>query len=293
MKVIDKSEFRDENGDITLENRVRGTLRHGLPWYGVMQAQVTASDRLGKSLTNEYTLLRNILLPGTGLIASMILIGPQGVRAITASPIGGVFRAKADDWLAQTSGGFRKSHPNLQQIAVNTAEVVLKYLREQGFGLQEVEPVLLFTNPRAHVDAAHPRARVVLADAVEHFAANIAQMPVVMDAEDVKVVVDAILHPKMAEPEPLPPAPAPRTPGPTLRPAAGAPAAHASPFPEAAPVAGPSAFRLSERPVISRRRPPRLRLTGRQWVLLGLLLAAEVLVVGVFAVIIYLNALGA
>src|SRR3990170_1544191 len=147
MKIIDNSELRDENGVISFQNRVRGTLRYGLPWYGVMQAQVVISERLAKSLTNEYTLLRNVLIPSTGLIASMILIGPQGVRALMATPVRGVFRAKGEEWLAQTSGGFHSSNPNLQQRAAATADVVLQYLRDQGLGLPDLEPVLIFTNP--------------------------------------------------------------------------------------------------------------------------------------------------
>ncbi len=300
MKVIDKSEFRDENGEISLQNRIRGTLRYGTPWYGVLQSQIAVSDRLGKGLSNDYTLLRNVLIPGTGLIASMILVGPQGVRTLTASPIGGVFRAKGDEWLAQTSGGFRKSHPNLQQTAITTSEVVLKYLHDQGYGLPEVEAVLIFTNPRAHVDAASPRARIVMADAVEHFASNLQRTEPIMDADDVKVVVEAILHPKQAEPEPPPPPRPTAPPPPQIRPSAQTAPPAAQPFSEAAPIAGPSPFHLEARAgrlarrraeEISRRRRW-LGLTRRQWILLGLLLFGELVVVGVFALVVYLNILG-
>lgn len=288
MKIVDKSEFRDENGVISLENRIRGTLRYGFAWYGIMQAQMMVSDRLEKNLPNEYTLLRNVLIPGTRLIASMILVGPQGVRAFTASPIRGVYRAKGEDWLVQASGGFRKTNPNLQQLAVTTAEVILQYLRQQGYSLPEVEPVLVFSNPRAHVDAAHPRARIVLADGVDHLAANLRQMPPIMDGEDVKVVVETLLHLKPPEPEPAPPVPAPRAAPPR------APSAPPStgPFPEAAPLAGAGPFRLEDRPVFPARRRQRLRLNRRQWLLLGLLLGAEVLIVVVFAVLIAQNTFG-
>jgi hypothetical protein len=288
MKVIDKSEFRDENGLISFENRLRGTLRYGLPWFGIMQSQMIISDRLGKGLANDYTLLRNVLIPGTGLIASMILVGPQGVRAITASPLRGVYRAKGEEWLVQSAGGFRNSNPNLQHMAVTTAEVILRYLHERGYSLPEVEPVLAFSNPRAHVDAAHPNARIVQADGVDHLAANLRQLPPIMDGEDVNLVVDALLRPKAPEPEPEPPAPAPRA-ARLLAPSGPPPP---GPFPEAAPLAGAGPFRLEERPVASSRRRRRLRLNRRQWILLGLLLAAEVVIVAVFAVLIAQNTFG-
>ena len=62
MNVIDRSEFRDEEGVITLEKRVRGTLQHGLGWYGVMQAQMFVSERLEKTLDGSHTLLRNVVI---------------------------------------------------------------------------------------------------------------------------------------------------------------------------------------------------------------------------------------
>jgi hypothetical protein len=296
MKVIDKSEFRDESGLISFENRVRGTLRYGFPWYGVMQAQLLVSDRLAKSLTNEYTLLRNVLIPSSGLIASMILIGPQGVRSLMATPVRGVFRAKGEEWLAQTSRGFGKSFPNLQQLAVTTAEVVLRFLRDKGLALPDLEAELIFTNPRAHVDTAHPRARIVMADAIEHFAANLRELQPIMDAEDVQTVTDTLLRPKPPEPEPQPtPPPAPRpvrrpAPRPKPRPA---PVESHGPFPENAPLSGPGPFRMDVRPGPMRgdRIRRRLGLSRRQWVLLGFLLGGELLIVVVVALAVVLNTL--
>ncbi|OGT28135.1 MAG: hypothetical protein A2Z17_02600 [Gammaproteobacteria bacterium RBG_16_66_13] len=295
MKIIDNSEFRDENGAISFQNRVRGTLRYGLPWYGVMQAQAVISERLAKSLTKEYTLLRNVLIPSSGLIASMILVGPQGVRALMATPVRGVFRAKGEEWLGQTSGGFRNTVPNLQQMAVGMAEVVRQYLRDKGLDLPELEAVLIFTSAHAHVDTAHPRARIVMADAIEHFAANLRQTPPIMDAEDVQIVVDMLLRAKAPEPEPQPqpapsaPPPPARRPAPPPRPAGLQPPA--GPFPESAPLSGPSPFRLDVRPAPMRgdRVRRRLGLSRRQRVLLGLLLVGEVLIVAVFALAVLLN----
>lgn len=294
MKVIDKSEFRDENGDISFENRVRGTLRYGSAWYGIMQAQTAVTERLSKSLPNDFTLLRNVLIPSTGLIASMILIGPQGVRALMATPVRGMFRAKGEEWLAQTSRGFHNSNPNLQQRAAATADVVLQYLRDQGLGLPDLEPVLIFTNARTHVDAAHPRARIVMADAIEHFAANLLQAQAIMDTEDVQVVVNALLKAKTAEPEPAPAPAPPARPQPRPRPAAPARTAlPLGPIPEGAPLAAPGPFGLESRAVPARgdRLRRRLKLSRRQWVLLVLLLAGEVLIVVVFALAVVLNTL--
>ena len=270
MRVIERSEFRDEDGKITLQNRVRGSLRFGLSWYGVMQAQQAVSERLNKSLSNDYHLLRNILIPATGVITSLVLVGPQGVYAILPSPTGGVFRAKDDEWMTHSGGHFRPARPNLQQSALSAADLLLHYFHGLGYDLPQVEPVLIFTNPRAHVDTVHPRARIVLADALEHFAANLREQPPIMDREDGQLLIEALLHPPQPKVEAVLAPPPPRP----LPPSAVAPAA-----------AGP--FQLDEReappPPRSRRRRG---LRRREILLLGAMLLMEVCILGAFAAII-------
>jgi hypothetical protein len=270
MRVIERSEFRDENGKITLQNRVRGSLRFGLSWYGVMQAQQAVSERLNKSLSNDYHLLRNILIPGTGVITSLVLVGPQGVYAILPSPTGGVFRAKDDEWMTHSGGHFRPARPNLQQSALSAADLLLNYFHGLGYDLPQVEPVLMFTNPRAHVDTVHPKARIVLTDALEHFAANLREQPPIMDREDGQLLIEALLHPPQPKVEEVLAPPPPRP----LPPSAVAPAA-----------AGP--FQLDEReappPPRSRRRRG---LRRREILLLGAMLLMEVCILGAFAAII-------
>src|SRR3989304_3397825 len=122
MRVIERSEFRDEDGKITLQNRVRGGLRFGLSWYGVMQAQQAVSERLNKSLSNDYHLLRNILIPGTGVITSLVLVGPQVVSPLLPSPTGGVFGRTAAEWPTQTGDEFPPARPNLPQSALSAAD---------------------------------------------------------------------------------------------------------------------------------------------------------------------------
>jgi hypothetical protein len=269
MRVIERSDFRDEVGAISLQNRIRGSLRFGFPWYGVMQAQEVVTDRLNKSLSNDYHLLRNVLVPGTGVIVSLILIGPQGVYAILPSPTRGVFRAKDDQWLSHSGGHFRPARPNLQQSALAASNVLLEYFAGMGYALPQVEPVLMFTNPQAHVDTVHPRARIVLADALEHFAANMREQPPIMDREDSQLLIDALLHPPEPEVQEAPAAV--HTPRP-LPPSAVAPAGAA---------VGP--FQLEERKIPKRPRRRRAGLRGREILLLGAMIVIELCVLAAFA----------
>ncbi|MFV1859345.1 MAG: hypothetical protein ACC647_08340 [Anaerolineales bacterium] len=204
MQIIELSEFRDEEGLISLGNRVRGTVKFGFGWYGDMQAQERVTRKLQGVLDDDHMLLLNAPLVGTDVLAPMILFSPQGVRLLYPSTIRGNLRAQDDRWLTYNSRArqFKPKKPNLQFRALAFARGLIRYFESQGFPLPQLEAVLLFTNPQTHVDAAGPQARIVLADAFEHFAASILEEQTIMDQEDIHMLVDSLLNPKLPEPEP-------------------------------------------------------------------------------------------
>jgi len=197
MRVIDKSEFRDMDGQIGIQNRLQGTLRHGSGWYGMMKAQTLLTQRLGRLLGDEYVMVRNFVIPGVSDPLPMTLIGPQGVWMILPSAITGILRAQEGEWLRYNSRGqqFTRQKPNLQATAIAMAQTLLHFIQAQGYGLPEVLPVLMFSNARAHVDAVNPTARVVVTDAVDHFVSTILQQQPIMDGEDIGLLVKALTDP--------------------------------------------------------------------------------------------------
>jgi hypothetical protein len=208
MQINDRSKFRDEQGVISLELRIRATLKYGLDWYGEMEAQEFVTRMLAKGLGDEHTLLRNVPLVGTDVLAPMILFSPQGVRLIQPSDARGNFSAREDEWLSFNSRTrqFKPAQPNLQFRALALARGLRRYFEAQGFALPELEALLIFTNPQTLVDRANPQARIVLADAIEHFASSLQERQQIMDQEDIQMLVDALINPKLpkAEPEPEP-----------------------------------------------------------------------------------------
>jgi len=276
MRVIEQSEFVDDIGNITLEHRIRGTIAHGLGWYSQMQAQKALTQRLSKTLGNEYVLIRNALLPGTPLRIPLILVGPTAVRVILASPVRGVFRARGDQWLEFSSRAqhSKPAYPNLLARVQTRAEALLGYLRSQGFGLPQVEPILIFTNPRTHVDANKPTVRVVLVDAIEHFASNLKQLTPIMDEQDIDEIVGSITEPNLPEPGP--------------QGAGGMIGSLESAF--TSDVLKPIEQRA--KPLASSSAAKRMRMSGRQWVLLGVMFFAELIILVLFAMVILANPIG-
>lgn len=204
MNVVERSKYRDEDDTISFMNRVNATLEHGLNWYGIMQSQEVVTRRLGRVLGDQHHLLRNISIPGIEEgMPLMVLVNPQGVRLLMTYSIRGVFRAKDDDWLRFESRTrkFKRSKQNLQTDGVSLLKRLQQLLEIQGHENFESEVVLIFTHPRTLIDSARPITRVVSADAIEYFAANLEQSDISINPDRVNTIVDALLYPQIPDPE--------------------------------------------------------------------------------------------
>jgi len=272
MRVIEKSPFIHSDGEISLENRARASLKYGMPWFSEMQAQEYATRRLEKALDDENVLVRNPTLPGVDITLPLVLISPQGVRLILASPARGIFRAKGESWLSFSQRGrrFRPAKPNLQTRALAFTRALLTYIQTQGVPLPEIEPILVFSDPRTHVDSVDPETRIVLADGIRHIATSLEKAPAIMDQEDIENITRLLTRPPKnsllpARETPLPePTPAPVRPVPK-------PAIDDDPF---------------NFDMVEERRQRRRTIFGMSFAqagLLGAMLVIELIIIGVFA----------
>jgi hypothetical protein len=329
MNVIEKSRFVDDEGKISIKNRLSATLDFGSDWYGRMEAQNVVTHRLDRALGDQHILMRNASIPGIDESEPyMILVSPQGLRILIAFPIRGVFRAHEGEWLKlnQRSRSFVRTKPNLQLMALNIQKQVQRLLDIQKFGAPVIESVLIFTHPRTLIDGSRPVCRVVSADAIEYFAANLEQLPAVLTPQQIHAAVDVILYPKLPEPqsadglitdpnlkkpvssEPaFEPAPI-QAPEPQLEPT---PAFYQEDFDQfqdtsfpQAPVEDPfkpveetyleedffQEFSTSEEfppsPTQETEPPGKPKMTGSQWMVLGILAVIEIVVILIFAYIV-------
>lgn len=204
MDVIERSKFVDDEGKISIMNRISATLDYGSNWYGRMEAQKVVTERLERAFSDPHILLRNVPIPGVDEGEPyMILLSPQGIRILMAFPTLGVFRANEREWLKlnQRSRSFVRTKPNLQTLALNVQKQVTRLLEIQTFRAPVAESVLIFTHPRTLIDGTRPLCRVVSADAIEYFAANLEQLPAVLNSQQIHTLVDSILYPKLPDPK--------------------------------------------------------------------------------------------
>ena len=197
MKVIDKTPLQNEKGEISLVQRIQGTLEHGFQWYPEMEAQQAVMAQLERVLEKGFTLIRNVTLGRSSITEPLILIGTPGVFVIYVTPLSGLYEAKGDEWNQIKSGHPYPADPNLMLRVGRLARALQVFLERQGFTLPgPVEPVLVAASPAMHIDSVRPMVRVVLSDAVRQFAASLLQARPILRPEQAIEIADHVITPK-------------------------------------------------------------------------------------------------
>lgn len=219
MKIIDKTPLQSEKGEISLIQRIQGTLTYGFSWFADLEAQKGVISQMDRTLEKGFTLIRNFTLPGSEIIEPIILIGPPGVYVIYVTSLKGFYEAKGDQWNTVSNGRSLPAPINLMSRVSRLARALQVYLERQGISLPgPVEPVIIAASPALHIDSLRPAVRMVLSDAVKQFAASLLQARPALRTELVYDLADRIItpRPKAAGPQvdafslaPAPQAPAP------------------------------------------------------------------------------------
>jgi hypothetical protein len=153
------------------------------------QERVIAS--LQKALGNQYVLVRQAELEGLEVPIPLVLVGPTGVRVLYASGVRGVYRAREEGWerLDERQHKYRPVRPNLLTRVGLMGRAVQAYLAGLGQTGLDVEPVLIFSDAGIHLESARPAVRLVMADAMDRFIAGVLQSRILLDQEQVERVV--------------------------------------------------------------------------------------------------------
>lgn len=299
MKIIDQTPFVSENGEISVMDRAKATLKFGPAWYPEIQAQQQVLPILKQTLDRNYTLLRNLTLPGMGASIPFILVGPPGIFVIYVTHLRGLFRAKGDQLGTISGNTFKPVTPNLLNVTVRMARAVQLYLKRQGYEDMDVEAILLCADPGMHVDSQRPIARVVMRDALERFLLSLAQGRIVLTPEQASRVAERLVNPRPAQAASAPaeqaagadssvPAfalPEAESPAATTADWLNRLSAEEGPPPISTPPARPTPPRAAVRPAAARKRG----LTPVQWAFLGAIALLEVCALVAFAYIIFTN----
>lgn len=211
MKIIDKTPFQNDTGQIDLWGRIQGTLKYGPNWYAETMAQRPVVAQLDRLLEKGFVLIRNFTLPGSEVMVPLILVGPQGVSVLYVTHIKGFYEAKGDQWNRMEGGRSLPAPVNLLNRVVRLARATQVYLDRQRITLITiVEPVLIGADPGLHIESLRPVARVVMSDAIKQYASGLLQGRPTLSATQVYDTAERIVTPRkpdeewQAEPFPIP-----------------------------------------------------------------------------------------
>ncbi len=207
MKIIDKTPFQSEKGEMTLAQRLQGTLQYGPSWYAELEAQKAVIAQIDLVLEKGFTLIRNFTLVRSQIVEPLILIGPPGVFVLLVTPLKGFYEARGDQWNEVKGGRASPAPVNLLYRVGRLARALQVYINRQGVTLPTlVEPVLIASNPGMHIDSMRPVVRVVMSDAIRQFAASLQQARGVLRSEQAFDLTERIITPRPKEAAPAEPA---------------------------------------------------------------------------------------
>lgn len=276
MKVIDHQETDESSASASALDNVLSSLRLGRDLDQESQAQDWVIDTLADILDHSYVMLRNVSLEGLDVTIPLILVGPPGIWVIHPSPQRGVFRVKGDSW-EQMDDRQQQYKPVLPNMIARTrlmAKAVDAYLKSKDYPAIEIEPVLIFTDPGTHVEAVRPDVRVVMADGLERFCVGMLQSSSQFEREVVQRVADLLSQTKsFADQE-------------------------TSPFPERDSFSFADESVDKPKPSLRNRLPDdepivsfinKLPFTNRQWIVLGILAAFNIVLLMGFVLYVLLT----
>lgn len=199
MKLID---FTNKAAKESSLQASLSQIREKLPFLGKTSAQIQQMilTRFLRSLDNRFTMIHDFTPEGQLKPIPFILVGPSGVAVINLNMDKGVYRAKEENWLElnKTTRKYGMARVNLIKQSQTLAQTVSGFLAQKGQMVSEVTPILLFADPGVHIDSNRPAIRLVLADGIDRLIASFLQANEVLNSLEVKAICDIfdnIAHP--------------------------------------------------------------------------------------------------
>ncbi len=193
MKILDYSPIPFNDGNLSMQDRMKGIANMGVTWVPEMKSQELVIANLNRVLDYHFTILRNIPIPGSNVKIPLVLLGSHGITVMNNCIQKGMFRADGDNWEVMDNRlrDFKATKPNLITRTEQLADAFRQFLAEIGYK-KEVDGVLIFTDPGTHVNTNRPGVRIILMDAIERLGASLLKIPQAMTIEEIKRLVDSI-----------------------------------------------------------------------------------------------------
>ena len=198
MKIIDKTPLLDENGELTVVQRIKGMFQYGFSWPNELRGQKAIITFFDRQLEKGYTLIRNLPLGQSGIMVPIILLGPTGIYVIQVTFLRGRYEVRGDTWNVEVGEKFKLALVNLVQQTMRMAHAVQVYIERQGVKLPaSPEPVLIAGEPGLHIETVRPAVRAVMIDGIKSFVTGLTTAHAVLSPEQVFDYTERLLNPRV------------------------------------------------------------------------------------------------
>lgn len=263
MKIRDLTKYQDEEGNIKLPQQIQAMLEYGFRWRNERENQQKFIDLIDDILDEKVRVFRSAQISPKRDPIPLIIITPSGISVVNPKSIEGVYQARDTSWAEMDNkGSLIPAKPNLIRETLLYMKTLQGYLKAHRYENLPIEGVLAFLSPGLHVDTKHPAVRILHSDAIRNFARQIAIGEPILDLRERETITDLIVDPH--------------------------PPAHYIPpsRPEPEPDPPPEPSQLEQQLTDAGRK---LNFSRRQWILLGMLVFAEILVLAAFIALVVIQ----
>lgn len=159
-------------------------------------------NNLKSILDHRYNLLCEVSLDDPIDPLPFLLVGPPGIWLIHVHSEKGIFKISPGDWqqLDEKSGLYRNVRPNPINHVLAQVEMLTNFLRREQISPGQIEALIFFAHPGAHVDSNYPAVNVIMMDGLNRFLNRIITSPVVLDGDSIHAVVEKLIGPQNYSP---------------------------------------------------------------------------------------------
>jgi hypothetical protein len=145
-------------------------------------------DVLNAALNGEWTLFRNVILPGRGGgDLDSVLVGPTGIWVLEIKTLSGIFRNIGDQWECRTQKKWHLLKKNPSQQARGNAARLGGFLEADGIK-QWVKPAVVWANPESPLEIENPSVAIWKLDRLPDELGNISYGSKMSDDDRQKII---------------------------------------------------------------------------------------------------------
>ncbi|MBN1440207.1 MAG: NERD domain-containing protein [Anaerolineales bacterium] len=123
------------------------------------EGETKAADIMAGVMNGEWSLFRNLEIPGWGGDVDAVLVGPTGMWAMEIKNISGRYRNTGDRWDRLSGDKWAEWKKNPSRQARKNAARLGAFLKADGI-TQWVNPVVIWTDPDAPLEVENPSVAV-------------------------------------------------------------------------------------------------------------------------------------